>query len=225
MDDGVRPIKAVLFDFDGVIGNTIDDNFRAWQAAFAPHGLKPSRTECCLLEGKKTAELAAEVLRRNGLDPNLGAAIGAAKDAHYQAHNSFGFYPGVEELIPHLKALGLKVGVVSGGMLRRLLTPQTEPFLRTFDAIVTGDECTHGKPNPEPFLRCAKKLGAPPEECLVVENAPLGIAAAKRAGMRCLAVTTSLEAHHLHEADATIARTIDLVEHLPAKGRTAGSLT
>jgi HAD superfamily hydrolase (TIGR01509 family) len=209
-----HPIRAILFDFDGVIGDTIGDNFAAWQAAFAAHGVTADRTECCLLEGKKTAELAAEVLSRRGKDPGLGAEIGAAKDAHYRAHNRFSFYPGVERLIPDLQRRGYKIGVVSGGMLRRLLTPATEPFLKTFDAIVTGDECSRGKPDPEPFLRCAEKLGIPPERCLVVENAPLGVAAAKRAGMRCLAVTTSLSAEHLREADAIIERTTDVVQHL-----------
>lgn len=211
-----RPVRAVLFDFDGVIGDTIDDNFRAWQAAFAEHGIAADRQECCLLEGRKTAELATEVLRRRGDDPTLGAAIGAAKDAYYRAHNSFSFYPGVEALIPALQSRGFKIGVVSGGMLRRLMTPMTEPFLRTFDAIVTGDDCAHGKPDPEPFLRGAEKLGVPPAMCLVVENAPLGITAAKRAGMRCIAVTTSLSAEHLGEADAIIERTTDVVRFLPS---------
>lgn len=208
------PVRAILFDFDGVIGDTIDDNFRAWSAAFAAHGIAADRVECCLLEGKKTAELATEVLRRRGGDTSLGAAIGAAKDAHYRAHNSFRFYPGVETLIPTLQQQGFKVGVVSGGMLRRLLTPATEPFLSTFDAIVTGDDCTNGKPDPEPFLRCAEKLGVSPSACLVVENAPLGVQAAKRAGMRCIAVTTSLATEHLSEADAVIDHTTDVVRFL-----------
>lgn len=215
-DGAQRPVRAVLFDFDGVIGDTVDDNFRAWQAAFAEYGITADREECCLLEGRKTAELATEVLRRHGGDPTLGAAIGATKDAHYRAHNSFSFYPGVEALIPELQRRGLKIGVVSGGMLRRLMTPLTEPFLRTFDAIVTGDDCAHGKPDPEPFLRGAEKLGVPPAMCLVVENAPLGISAAKRAGMRCIAVTTSLSAEHLREADAIIERTTDVMRFLPS---------
>jgi beta-phosphoglucomutase len=207
-------IRAILFDFDGVIGDTIDDNFRAWQAAFSEHGIAPERTECCLLEGKKTAELAATILARYGKDPEAGPRVGAAKDAHYQAHNHFSFYPGVEALIPQLRSQGFKVGLVSGGMRRRLLNPATEPFLNTFDALVTADECTRGKPDPEPFLRCAEKLGVSPHACLVVENAPLGISAAKLAGMRCLAVTTSLEAKYLHEADTIIGRTTDVVQHL-----------
>lgn len=210
-----EPIEAVLFDFDGVLGDTVDDNVRAWEAAFRPHGIVADRTECCLLEGKKTAELAAEILARHGLDRALGASVGAAKDAHYAAHNRFTFYPGVTALVPTLQRAGLKVAVVSGGMRRRLFNDRTTEFLNTFDAVVTADECTHGKPDPEPYLRAATHLGVPPSRCLVVENAPLGITAAKRAGMRCFAITTSLPAEHLSAADSIGAAVTEVLAHLP----------
>jgi len=205
---------AILFDFDGVIGDTVEDNYLAWRAAFAPYGIVAERTECFLLEGKKTAELAATVLERHGLDPALGPTVGAAKDTHYTAHNRFSFYPGVLDLIPALQRSGFKVAVVSGGMRRRLINAHTEDFLSTFDAVVTADECSRGKPAPEPFLKAAEKLGVPPERCLVVENAPLGITAAKRAGMRCIAVTSSLGAEHLGEADIIVPQVTDIVAHL-----------
>jgi beta-phosphoglucomutase len=210
-------LAAVLFDFDGVIGDTVEDNYLAWRAAFAPYGIVPDRTECFLLEGKKTAELAATVLERHGLEPALGPTVGAAKDAHYAAHNRFAFYPGVLELIPALQRAGLKVAVVSGGMRRRLFNPLTVDFLSSFDTVVTADECSRGKPEPEPFLKAAEKLGVLPERCLVVENAPLGVTAAKRAGMRCIAVTSSLSAEHLREADIIVPHVGDIVAHLPAQ--------
>ena len=71
----------------------------------------------------------------------------------------------------------------------------------TFDAIISGSDVTHKKPNPEIFLKAASKLGLKPDECLVVEDAVNGVEAAKAAGCRCLALTTSFSAELLQKAD------------------------
>ena len=79
-----------------------------------------------------------------------------------------------------------------------------------FDAIVTGDEVTNGKPDPEPYRTVAGRLGLSPSECLVIENAPLGIQSARAAGMRCLALETTLPAGRLPQADRVFSSAGDL---------------
>ena len=70
-----------------------------------------------------------------------------------------------------------------------------------FDFILTGDEIERAKPDPEPYLTAARRIGLEPGECIVIENAPLGIEAAKAAGMQCIAVESTLKRDHLGSAD------------------------
>ena len=78
-------------------------------------------------------------------------------------------------------------------------------FLEKFDALVTGEDTRHGKPSPEPYLKAVEKLNLRPEDCLAVENAPLGIESAKKAGLYCAAVCSTLDRSYLTAADEIFA--------------------
>ncbi|MGO9245133.1 MAG: HAD family hydrolase, partial [Verrucomicrobiia bacterium] len=80
-----------------------------------------------------------------------------------------------------------------------------------FDFIITGDEVPRAKPFPDPYLTAARQLGLRPEECVVVENAPLGIEAARNAGMRCVAVETTLGKEYLTSADHVLQNIAELL--------------
>ena len=73
-----------------------------------------------------------------------------------------------------------------------------------FEVIVGEEDATRGKPDPEGFLTAAQRLGVPPEACVVIEDAPEGIAAGKAAGTRCIGVTTTRPADRLSEADLVV---------------------
>ncbi|MFZ2641291.1 MAG: HAD-IA family hydrolase [Verrucomicrobiia bacterium] len=112
--------------------------------------------------------------------------------------------PGVREFIADCRRRGLCLAVATSadrvkmdGNLREIGLPAD-----TFDACVTGSEIVHKKPNPEIFLRAAEKLVLPPGRCLVIEDAPNGVAAGKAAGSRCLGLTTSFDAATLTKAGA-----------------------
>jgi len=85
-----------------------------------------------------------------------------------------------------------------------------EELLRKFDVVLTSEDVPRGKPHPDPYLEAARRLGVRPEECLVVENAPMGIRAAKAAGMRCLAVLSTLGPEDLDGADYFVDRIADI---------------
>jgi len=205
--------SAALLDFDGVVGETMEDNFRAWCHALRTLADIPfDRQEYFLLEGARSVEVAATVLRRHGRDERLAEAVVELKDSWYLAHSSFRFHEGVPELIAACRRRGMKLGLVSGGMRRRLLTPQTEPLLSTFDVIVTGDDVAEGKPSPEPYLTAARRLDVVATSCLVVENAPYGIRSARAAGMTCIAVCSTLPPGALQEADYVV---VDLSAVVP----------
>lgn len=196
---------AILFDFDGVLGRTMEDNYAAWENAFSTHGIALQREDYFLLEGAPISQVAETVLTKAGGDLQQASKIAAQKEQYYAAHNSFSFYDGASELIEELRAVGLKLGLVSGATRARLIATCGAPFLGRFEAIVTGDDVRRGKPAPEPYLCAASKLGVLPAQCLVVENAPLGIASAKSAGMDCVAITSTLDAKFLREADVVIS--------------------
>ena len=206
---------AILFDFDGVLGRTVEDNERAWRIAFRECGMELDRDAYFLLEGKKADEIAATLLAQVGGDSALAPRIVQRKTEYYQQNNQFALYDGAEPLIEVLRGYGVKMAVVSGGSAARLHKPPTADLLQQFPVVVTGDDVKRTKPAPDPYLVAAERLAVEPGRCLVIENAPLGIAAAKAAGMACVAITSTLAAQYLSQADQ-ILRNLDEVRELVA---------
>lgn len=204
--------KAVIFDFDGVIADTLEDGCAAWQQACSEFGIEFDRSEFLLAEGRKAEEYITPVLERHGVSTGLVSEIIARKNQIYTKIHTFSFFEGVTDWIAELKALGVKTAVVSGGSRSRLLGGSSGPFLKERDVVVTGDDVTRGKPSPEPFLKAAQHIGLRPEECLVIENAPLGVQAAKAAGMTCIAVCSTLPASALQNADMVFSSVKDVAE-------------
>jgi len=112
--------------------------------------------------------------------------------------------PGAAEFIARCRARGLKLAVATSADRLKLngMLPEIGLPHRLFDAIVTGSDVARKKPNPDIFLTAAKLIGLPAAHCLVVEDAASGVQAAKAAGSRCLALTTSLAAATLRELGA-----------------------
>jgi beta-phosphoglucomutase len=193
--------KAVLFDFDGVLGRTLEDNYDAWVEVFARFGAVVDREEYLSWEGRRSTEIIPHLLKRSGVDPGLASEIIEQKNEYYEKNNTFSFYPGVMELLTWLRTTQLKLAVVSGWSAERLLKPPSNAILHYFDAVITAVDYQQSKPCPEPYLFAAQRLAVTPEECVVIENAPLGIQAAKAAGMVCIALRSTLSDRHLGAAD------------------------
>jgi beta-phosphoglucomutase len=198
--------KAVLFDFDGTLARTMEDNFLAWQAVMAAHGVHLQPQDYYPLEGLRVEELARRFssMHGDGAAPDAGALV-RQKDDYYLVHHQFALYPGVEEEVARLRAARVPMGLVTTGLRPRLQKSVPASFLAQFDAVVTGEDTEEGKPSPAPYLAGAWRLGVEPEACLIVENAPLGITAAKRAGSYCIALCTTLDRAFLMEADEIFA--------------------
>jgi beta-phosphoglucomutase len=196
--------KAILFDFDGVLGKTMDDNYAAWVKALSAYDIPLEAEDYYLQEGRKASEIAEYAARKHNFSPETIAQITDLKDTNYLNNNNFSFYEGVNEIITWARDNKYKIGVVSGGSKKRLLDPKVRAVLDSFDLVITASDYSTGKPSPEPYLAASKKLNVIPSECLVIENAPLGIEAAKKAGMKCIAISTTLEPKHLSEADCIV---------------------
>ena len=126
------------------------------------------------------------------MDSNLFSLIVKEKETHYMQNHSFKLYPGAVQLVKNLKVKGYLLGLVTGGNAKRLLNIGIESLLELFDVRITGDMVNKGKPSPEPYLKAAKILNVNNNSCLVIENAPLGIKSAKKSGMTCIAVSSTL---------------------------------
>lgn len=212
----MKKYKAILFDFDGVIGKTMNDNHRAWKNAFSLYEIIIEKNEYFLLEGMNTKKVAEYFLKKN--DKKISATtikkIIDFKEDYYIKNNRFSFYDGVLSLINTLKRKGYLLGLVSGASFVRISKTLDESFLRKFDVVVTGDKVKESKPSPESYLIASKHLALNPSECVAIENAPLGIESAKRARMDCIAVCSTLSKKYLSKADKIIERVSLLLKEL-----------
>lgn len=198
-------VAAALFDFDGVIAATPAENVRAWQAAFRPFGVKVDPEEFFMMEGSGADEVSRRFGGPHGLTDAELAGVFAEKQRIYFKRGRFRLYPKTLERLRGLRRLGLKLALVSGATRERLERTAPAPLLRLFDACVTAESVKRTKPHPDPFLRAMRMLAVPAAACVVVENAPFGIRAAKAAGAYCLALTTTLPARRLRQADEVFA--------------------
>ena len=188
-----RPASAVLFDLDGVLVDSVRVVERAWLRWVHEQGLDAGEVMAAI-HGRRAAEIVQQFAP--GLDPA----------GQVQRITSFEMADGDLTLIPGaLECVGVArrgpwAVVTSGGreLARQRLAAVGFPAP---EILVTADDVEHGKPDPEPYLRAAEALGVPPAQCVVVEDAPAGVLAGKRAGMTVLAVTTTHPADALTQAD------------------------
>lgn len=194
-------LRGIIFDWDGVLAVTMEGNFQAWFQAFAPHGITVPRHEYFLLEGMSAMEVARHFLKTNGLGLEAAAEIRKRKDEIFLEKNQLVLYPEVTNILTMVLQHGISMALVTGASRTRLAGSGALEFLSGFKTIVTADDVKNGKPDPESYVKSLKGLQLSPWECLVIENAPFGIRAAKQAGIPVLALTTTLAAEFLQEAD------------------------
>lgn len=204
-----KKIKAILFDFDGVLADTMEDIFLAWQKAFRNYGINIKKEDYFPLEGMKLIEVAKKISNKYNVRLNPEAVV-KFKNEYYLKNHFFSFYPKVIGLIDLLKKNKNLLGIISASPREKLDKTVPKEFLEKFDTITSQEDSINGKPHPEPYLTAAEKLGILPKECVVVENAPLGIKSAKRAGMYCIAICSTLDKSFLSEADEIIEKFEDI---------------
>jgi HAD superfamily hydrolase (TIGR01509 family) len=206
MTDQRQPFAGVIFDMDGVLCLSEPFIAEAGCRMFAEaHGVTVRLEDFVPFIG------TGEDRFLGGVAAKYGVTLSMPRDKE----RTYAIYldiikgrlqplSGVREFITGCRRRGLRLAVATSadrvkmdGNLREIGLPA-----ETFDACVTGSEIVHKKPAPEIFLRAAEKLALPPSRCLVVEDAPNGIAAGKSAGSRCLGLTTSFDAATLTRAGA-----------------------
>lgn len=199
-------IRAVLFDFDGVIGDTMPWHLAAWKEVLASVGIELAPEMVLRNEGRPAGEIAKIIADSVGVPISAEQAedVARRKNERFRQLQRARAAPGAIELLTELKQRALKVALVTGterANVSAVLLPQ---LMSMFDAIVAAGDAAQGKPHPDPYLLAARRLGVPPAQCLVVENAPSGIQAARAAGMACVAVRSTLSEEYLSGSDVII---------------------
>jgi beta-phosphoglucomutase family hydrolase len=200
-----RP-KAVIWDMDGVIADTGPYHFKAWRKVFRERGVELTEEAFKKNFGKRN-----DTIIRNTLGDEIATAeietISRDKETTFRrmARNDMKPLPGVTELIKALAEGGFKQALGSSAPIENIrLIIKSLGIADAFQTIVSGGEVTEGKPGPQGFLLAARKLAIEPRACVVIEDAVAGITAARRAGMRCLAVTNTHPRESLAEADLIV---------------------
>jgi beta-phosphoglucomutase len=198
-------IKAVIFDFDGVIGDTMKDNCVAWQKAFAVYNFNLDALEYYKLEGMGRFQIAQHFIEKYNLDISIKDEVVDAKETIYKVNNSFKIYNHVMDIFALLRKHKIQTAIVTGASKDRISKYLDITIASQITALVTADDVIHTKPNPEPYLKAIEKLNLKPEDCIVIENAILGIESAKAADCKCFALETTLTKEYLFQADEIFA--------------------
>lgn len=199
--------RAFIFDMDGTIVDNMAFHTESWLAFFARRG-KTYDADAFFRE--TAGAQGREILRaRLGADiPDHEIAVLAQeKDAlyrtMYEPHRKT--IAGFDELVAQARARGVALAVATAAPPGNIdFTLDGLDIRRHFDTIAGAADVERGKPHPDVFLLAAERLGVDPAQCIVFEDAPLGVEAARRAGMRAIVLTTTLPAEAFAEYDNVI---------------------
>jgi sugar-phosphatase len=190
-----RRFAAVLFDMDGTLLDSTTAVVRSWLRWAGEHGVDPVRLQG--FHGVPSRQIVAAVVPGSDVDAAV-ARIDALELADVEGIVAL---PGA---VRALAAVPNGRGAIVTSCSAGLATARIEASdLRAPDVLVTASDVERGKPDPEPYLLGAQRLGVPPADCLVVEDAPLGLVSARAAGMATLAVTTTTPVEEL-DADLVV---------------------
>ncbi|GAP51694.1 HAD family hydrolase [Streptomyces azureus] len=182
---------SVIFDLDGTLVDSEPNYYEAGRQTLAEHGVPDfSWTDHERYVGISTQETVADWIERYGLRASVEELF-TAKNRRYLelARSSTRAYPEMRKLVELLAAEGVPMAVASGSSPEAIEAVLTGTGLDThLRTAVSADEVPHGKPAPDVFLEAARRLGADPADCVVLEDATPGAAAAHAAGMRCIAL-------------------------------------
>jgi beta-phosphoglucomutase family hydrolase len=199
-------LRAVIFDWDGVVVDSSAHHERSWEILAAGRGLPLPPDHFKRGFGKKNNVIIPDL--GWATDPAEVDALAHAKEEIYRSlvrEKGIAPLPGVRDLLSALRTADIPRAIGSSTERANLDCLLDMMDLRTFfDVIVSGEEVVHGKPDPSIFLLAAERLGLAPADCLVIEDALVGIEAARRAGMPVLAVATTEPLEALRGATAAV---------------------
>ncbi|MEO7190765.1 MAG: HAD family phosphatase [Vicinamibacterales bacterium] len=194
--EAFRPV-AVVFDLDGTLVDNMDWHAKAFEAFVERHGLPAVTMEMRhRIDGKRNSEIFPILFGRE-MSREEVRAFEEEKEGAYRELSRGGLEPlgGTTLLLDRLAAHGIAIAVATSAPAENVAHTLAETGLQhRLPVIVRGDQVPYGKPAPDVFLHAARVLDVDPAACLAFEDAPLGVTAARAAGMCCVAITSSFTA-------------------------------
>jgi beta-phosphoglucomutase len=192
--------KAILFDYDGTLVQSMQCNFIAWQKALKDFNVNIIEDDYLPLEGMSVKNLARHYINKYNMGTSVDTLI-QRKEGYFKGTFTFSTYRGVDSFLNRCLSRKITIALVTTGLFDRIIFTTPLKFLSKFKFFITGDKFSNKK---DAYLSAAGNLKLKPEECIAIENAPLGIKAAKEAGMKVIGISTTLDKRYLNEADSII---------------------
>jgi beta-phosphoglucomutase len=214
-------IKALLFDLDGVIVDSLYFHYLAWDNMFKKLGGTVSLNTVLLHEGRNSFEILPILMKETNVfipEEDRERLINDKRE-YYRSIAKLTYYPEAFETIKELKDRGFKLALVTACARKNMELSVDKENQKLFDVIISGQDVAKAKPNPDPYLAAQQKLGVEVNECVVIENAPLGVQAAKAANMTCIAIESTLGREYLQSADFVINEIKELTGFFPVLKR------
>ena len=207
--------KTILWDMDGVIADSGPFHFAAWQEIFARKGVDFTRKNFTKFFGTRNDFIIRTVLGEKLSEEDVETMV-VEKEAIFRmkAKGNIRPFPGVVKLLNTIKKGNFRLALVSSAPEENIdLITGDLGIKGKFDCVISGRQVSESKPSPQIYLLAAEKLGVDPGNCIVIEDSPFGVKAAKAAGMRCLAVANAHPGGDLVEADKIVdsLEDIDLI--------------
>jgi len=209
--------NALLLDMDGVVLDSMRFHVAAWMKALSEHGFRVREEILYLYEGAIEPDIAVDLFSSHGhlMDQErFHSVLRRQKEIFISGfRKEVKPFPQVPDILSQIKREEVDLALVTSSHKDILEAVLPENLLRLFDQVITGDRVKKRKPHPDPYLEAMKALGMNGDsEAAAVENAPSGIKSAKAAGLRTIAITTTLPADRLEGADTIISRHSQLLD-------------
>ena len=212
-------MKGFLFDLDGTLIDSMPLHARAWQRWRAQHGLPPRESgHFAATAGRSNAEILADLYPERSEAERLEMAH--AKEALYRelAVRELEAIAGAENFLAASTAAGLALAVCTAAPRENIAVAfERFAWAANVGAVTSPADGLRGKPHPDIFEEAARRLGLAPHDCLVFEDAPLGVEAARRAGMKAVVLTTTLPASAFADYPNIVATAADFLDLEPQR--------
>ena len=188
--------RGFFFDMDGVLFNSLPNHARAWEIVMARHGLHFTKEDCYRQEGCTSRDVILNTYKAQ--QPDRQVSLDEVEAFYQEKREMFVELggaqpmPGAYEVLQAIQAAGKQIWLVTGSAQVSLLDQLNSAFPGIFvrERMITAFECPHGKPRPEPYLKAWESSGFEKKDCCVIENAPLGLQAARAADLYTIIVNT-----------------------------------